>query len=407
MKNEPQEYFLISHNGTNLGDAAIAASTIQHIRSVNKDAGITLESSFPENSSKYFKDINIVGRFFDISKLKIDEKTSGIPFLLNNLSTLVMTIIRIVWLFTSSRLGVRALMPQFLKRAADATKVLSIAGDSISERYAFYLRFIEIDAISKVNKEIIIYSQSIGPFSSNWSKKWAAKSLSRVKVILARDQRTIELLEEYGVDTTIERTADTAISLIPKSTKRVKKYIKDNKLSNTTVAIVMRTKTLSKLSDKEYSNYQDKIIDLINELSKNKITAIFTGSIREDIAAAEELCEERKLDVDIVPLYEFTPSEAKTILSTVGALISPRMHPVILATSVGTPAIGIVQEFKLSSFLNDIEQNNSHFPVLDFKPKKVANLATEYVSNRSKISKSVNAGVKKLHKLSLHNSDYL
>lgn len=64
----------------NLGDVAIAESMIFQMREIFPDCEIVLESSHPEITKKYFKDIKIVRRLFDISKIKYTGKIFSLNF---------------------------------------------------------------------------------------------------------------------------------------------------------------------------------------------------------------------------------------------------------------------------------------------------------------------------------------
>lgn len=351
------KYLLITHNADNLGDVAMAESAINNIHQIDSDATITLESSDSKTSKTYFPDIIIFQRYFSVTGIKVTDRLHSTAFYFANIRLMLYTLVKAIYLLISSSINLYFIRPRLIKEADRADVVLSIAGDSISEKYAFILRFIEIFAISKRTKNLILYAQSIGPFNGRLAKKLAQFSLSRASHIIARDGKTKELLTEYGVTSPIEVTADTVISLNPTNQDTAIKVRKKFQITKHTIAIVVRTKKFNNLSEKEYINYYNNMERFISKLLDGGCSIILTGTIPEDCDTAYNLLESLGLnesDVKVLRLYDYLPSTAKSILSNVGVVVSPRMHPIILASSMGVPVIGLLQEFKLKSYMENI-----------------------------------------------------
>jgi|GEM_PF-349389 len=402
------KYLLISNNAYNLGDIAIAESTIQHIRSFDKHAIIVLESNDPTTSRKYFNDIEIIPRYFGNSNVKLTGKLLSFGFVFNNIGLVIRTFAKVLVIYIASVTKLRILMPQILKESIAADYILSVCGDSISERYGYFLRFIEIDTITRLNKNFIIYAQSIGPFTGRRVKKWAKSSLSKCTLILARDEKTASLLHEYGITAKIELTADAVISLTPDNSPRALQAIEKFSIDRNTIGLVLRTPILSNLTEEQYRAYLESMTYVVDFLKAKGFKVLMTGTIPEDCATATTFLRDFSIDdVQVLMLYDYKPSEAKYILSKLHSIISPRMHPVILATSMLVPALALIQEFKLDAYMKNIGLSGSSLPLVNIDKKLLASKLENLLARRDQYSDIIKGHLGALTKLSLRNAELL
>lgn len=402
------KYLLITHNAHNLGDVAIAEATIQHIRSIDQKADITLETNDIALSQRYFPGLALIPRHFATTGIQITGNMHSWSFARRNVGMLSKIARKAVSLQIASVIKAPGRMPLLLREAAKADVVLSIAGDSITERYAFYLRFMEIDTITRVNKNLVMYAQSIGPFSVPWVRRWARRSLSKCKIILARDQKTVSLLQEYGVTAPMQLTADSAISLEPLPSRRAKQATKRLRIDEKTIGLVIRTHALSTVQDQEYQAYLQKMANLVRLAQKHKYRVLAIASIPEDRKAAEAFIKKFSLSqVDTFGLYDNLPSETKHILSQMAFVVSPRMHPVILATSVLTPAIALVQEFKLASYMDNIGLGECCLPIDDIPEEELAQKVIALIRNRPLYVRKIRKHIDTMRGLSRSNAQFI
>lgn len=398
-------FLIINHNASNLGDVAIAEATITHLNDNFKDCKITLESSDPEISKQYFKNIKIIPRLFDVRKVNHTERIFSVDFIVKNIPFLAKTI-----KFIFSSIGL-IIFPRtnkklpFLQELRQADIVLSIAGDSIQAKYAYYLRFFEIWLIKKLNKPLVLYAQSIGPFFG-YQKILAKKYLSFATLILARDQRTADLLRECGVSSKIELTADSVISLMP-SQSEIAQKTKQQFLLGNYIGMVIRTRMYSGMNQKEHELYLGGMNKLINFLKAKNYKIIFLASIGEDLITTESFLKQYNLDESILDLRQFLPSEAKTILSPLKYIFSTRMHPIILATSMNVPGIGISNEFKMREYLKIVNLEEYCVDFYDFNYTKAAKVFCEIEDQYDAIKKQLIESYDNANLLSNQNIQHL
>jgi polysaccharide pyruvyl transferase WcaK-like protein len=126
-----------------------------------------------------------------------------------------------------------------------------------------------------------------GAFISKITARWAGQALSRATVILARDAKTVQLLEQYGVKASIIHSADAAISLLPEDSQRAQSAILAHSIDHQTVALVIRTHLYSQLMSSVYQRYLAHMQTLIQGLQTAGFKVVLTGTINKDLVAAK------------------------------------------------------------------------------------------------------------------------
>ena len=397
---------LIHHNSHNLGDVAIAEATIAQVKKQFPDCEITLESNNPELSRRTFKYIKIVPRLFGISGIVHTKKIISVEFAIKNIPFILKTICALA----ASQIFVLFKLKFFcfpiLSEYRKADLILSIAGDSISPDYAYFLRFYEINLIYRLKIPLILYAQSIGPFEGKMLKQ-AKKYLSKVSAIFARDKTTYNLMKEYGVQTKIYRTADTVISLQPRKNEKTKKVIQEYKVDSQTICIVLRVKRYTNYDKSEYIKYLEGMYKIVEEIKKKELKPLLIASISEDAEIGEKFVHKFNLNIKMLRLYNFLPSEVKTILKDAKMVISPRMHPIILSSSTGVPVIGQGREFKMRNYMKLIGMEEFFVDMIPMDLEKLKDLINNVLDNYEKVKAEINNKLPVAMSLSERNSEYL
>lgn len=376
----------------NLGDVAIAESMISQMREVYPGCEIVLESSHPEITREYFTDIKVVGRLFDISKIKYSKKiysysfiSHNLPFIFGVLHAFVSSCFFVIFNQKKSRY-------EILNEIKSADLVLSAGGDFLSEKYAYQLRLFEYSLIKKLQKPLILYAQSIGPFPKI-SITLVRRTLNKVDGIFARDEKTVSLLKEYGVEKNVYRTADSVILLPSNSSDRAARVINEYNISNRTIMFVVRDTKFTDISDADHQNYVSGIVDTISYVSKLGYNVVFLAPNEEDLHLSQKINSDYNLSLPILDTRSLLPSEVKFILSQIKLLISARMHPMIIASCAGTPVISTGHEFKMKNYMKLIGMEDYY---LDMAPlnksslvSKIDTVLNNYKENKDLLQKKV------------------
>jgi len=397
---------LIHHNSNNLGDVAIVEATIAQVQKQFPGCDITLESNNSDLSRKTFRDIKVVSRLFGISGVVHTKKIVSLDFFIKNLPFILRTIRSIIASQIFVTLRLKSFFLPILKEIYEADIILSVAGDSISPDYAYFLRFYEISLIHRLKKPLILYAQSIGPFEGKMLKQ-AKKYLSLTTAVFARDETTYKFMDEYRINTKIYRTADTVISLEPQENENTRNVIKEFGISDNTVCVVIRVLQYTNYSVEEYDKYTQSMHDIILEIIEKGLSPLIVASIPEDAEAGKLFIEKYKLNLKVLKLYDFLPSEVKTILRNIKLLISPRMHPVILSSTVGVPVIGQGREFKMRNYMRLIGQEEYFINMIPIDTEKLLSLITSILDNYSDVKADINNNLILATELSNKNGEYL
>ncbi len=387
----------------NLGDIAIAESMISQMRSTFLGCEITLESSHPEITKKYFKDIKIIPRLFDVSCINHAKKIYSLEFIGKNIPFLAKTFYAFLSSYLLFAIKKKRTKNGTLKAYREADLILSAGGDFITEEYAYFLRFYEISLIKKLDKPIILYAQSIGPFKKR-NVKIATKYLNKVDAILARDKTTFDLLKSYGIKVPIHQTADAVILLKTKDSEKAQEAVKKYKINENTIGFVVRDKKYTDITEDDYKEYISGSVKLIEYAKEKGLRPMFIAPNQEDFQTEKMMNERYSLNLEIIKTEDFMPGEIKQIFSKMKILVSARLHPTIIATTAKTPVIGIGKEFKMKSYLIQTGLEKYYMDMIPFDFEKSKLLIDKILDNYSEVENVLDESVEKMVKLSKENA---
>ncbi len=405
MNKAPQNIFLMHYSPVNSGAVAMAESAIISLRKKYPESNIIFESDFPELTKRMFKEVFVVKRAFSISDIKLTKKTFSFDFFIKNIKFLIRTFYVLFMGFIIGVFKIKRSPIESLNAMINSDLILSLAGDSISQDYTYFLRFFEFWLINRYKIPNILYAQSVGPFDG-FSRRLAKHYLKLVTAIIARDQKTMELMKEYNINVPIYNSVDSAILLptIKNENNRdlINRYAFDKKK---TVGIVIRTNKFTEYSEDDYSQYIKGMNKIIDCLIKSKFDIAFIPTIKEDFNVTIKFIEKFNLKFPIIRLFDFRASEVKGILKNFYFVISPRMHPVILSSSSDgcVPVIGLGREFKMIEYLKLIKQENYFMDYLPFNENLLMKKINKMKEDRNKNNITIQKEMVELKRISENN----
>jgi len=328
--------FVDFFSASNRGDAAILEGMKNDFYSVDENADIEV-LAYHKASVKH------------INKMKSDDVL--IPTLSYSFKFFAFISILFLYAKTKSSFFFKLLpknKQQVINKYLSADVIVSVGGGNLNDNYSRDLvgRLLGLLFAIKLNKKVILYSQSIGPFNKLPYRKLAKYILNQADLIIPREDISLKLLNEAGITKPkIAVTTDSAFSLRTAN----KPSISDEKYV-----------TLS-IRKWQYDGYDDK---LKIEMAKYIDWLILEKNIRVDFVSsctgfAGYHTDDRLVGLDLqnmisdkaqskysVIMDELSPYDLMDIYS--GALfhVGMRMHSCILAFNSGTPFIPIVYEHK-------------------------------------------------------------
>lgn len=186
----------------------------------------------------------------------------------------------------------------------------------------------------------MLYANSIGPIRGRINRRWTRRVLQGVDLITVRDQPSLQLLQELGVQKpTIRLTADPVLRLAAPDVQPVSRRI----------AVVVR----------EWPSQHDYLA-AVAAAGRRWVQDDFTVQLipfhhARDLAVSQQLAQQ------IGPgaaCWEQTESFADLLQAVASAeiVVAMRLHALIMAAVCLRPMVGITYDPKVRGFLQSVEQ---------------------------------------------------
>ena len=283
------------------------------------------------------------------------------------------------------------ILQQYLK----ADLILSASGISFNEDFGMiqqyhYSKYVQIPLF--LEKPVIKFTQTIGPFESSYNRNLAKKLLPNLSHIFARGKLTAQNLKKIGIVDNVKIFPDIALTLQPDRTERISKIIEihaGSKIVGISPNIVckrLETKenyvpSLIYLCEKILENYPDvKILLLPHTIAPESAGDNDDLSICQTIS--QQLDDER---VILESTLDFSPAEAKALIASCDFFIGSRFHSIIAAVSALVPTISIGWHWKYRETMQWLEMEEKLLQYWDLTPSRLWDLFQQNYSKRNEL----------------------
>lgn len=272
----------------------------------------------------------------------------------------------------------------------------SLLQDVTSKKSIWYYLFI-IFMAQIFGKKVLIYSQGIGPITSNFNRKITAILLSRVSGIVVRDETSKEFLEELNIPKEmIQVTADPVLRINPVSLDIGKDILKSEGISldrgKTVVGFAIKERKLS-------SDFVEELIKAMSDLvhKKNAQIVLIPFHFSEDMAVISEI--EKRLAAQNVEVYavrnKYLTNEMLSIIGNMDVLVGVRLHSLIHASIMNVAMIGISYDPKINSYMKSVGMK-ALCSVYDFNSEDFLEEFLKIIQNEDEIKAKVQERLKSL-----------
>lgn len=258
-----------------------------------------------------------------------------------------------------------------LKYYFEADLVISVGGAHLNDNYKIHLlgRLFGLWFAKALGKKVIVYSQSLGPFSQATYRILAKIIFEKLDVISVRDEDSKTILKNLGVrKPPIVVTADAAFAMNLDLNQEELKLLQNKIVAegdpfiqkDLTVSISLRDWPWGELKNEDYLEVFAKFIDWLIETKNASIVLCSTctgfGGYHMDDRVQGFYLKERVKKKENVYIFEneYKPKELANIYGKVGVHIGTRMHSCILAMLAGTAVIPIAYEQKTRGLMRPI-----------------------------------------------------
>jgi colanic acid/amylovoran biosynthesis protein len=336
----------------NGGDAAILHALMGSIRThLGIDTEFVVIDDHPEAAARLMPDLDVRPRV---------DRTFEPPRFLRRFEPAVSRVRRLRvlaagWLIgrgldSAARLLVGSRQLAALAQFRDADAVVSTGGTYLVERYQIGGRLLELEVALVMRRPLILFTQSVGRFVDPRNRSAVRRVLSRARLVLVRDQRSLSHLLDLGLSgRNVRVAADGVFGLSltpPKPSAKVRR-----------IAISVRDWPYAAHADDANAAYQRAIGQLAVQLVKAVgAEVVFVSTCQgvpdywmDDSAVAlkivEALGEDGRQSIT-VDRDSRTPTELVKYLNGFDLVVATRMHMAILALVAGAPVFPIAYEFK-------------------------------------------------------------
>lgn len=248
-----------------------------------------------------------------------------------------------LWLSPAQRAGLEAF--------AQSTAVVSTGGTYLVERYPIEGRLLELEVALAMRRPLVLFTQSLGPFSLPSHRRAMRRVASRARLVLLRDERSRRHLLDLGASAErLHVVADSAFAMSAPRPPRIDQRLR--------VAVSVRDWPYA-AGDVAAANdrYRRAIQALVGTLVATRgaeVTFLSTcqGTPEywaDDSAVAARIARELEPSLREAVRVDRGFHRPQELLGTLGAfdlVVATRMHMAILALVAGVPVFPIAYETK-------------------------------------------------------------
>ena len=355
----------------NTGDTAILMGVLKILRlAFQEEIEFIIYDKNHEIAQKYYPDLKFrQSLYFSLSK-NLPIKT-----LENWLNSLNLN--RFYWavwcwkhnLFFISKIILKPAEIQDLLEYSTADLIVTTGGTYLVENYWLTPRIFDYKISLLLEKPLIFFTQSLGPFSTPTNRKNFKSIFEKSLLILLRDLKSKNnILDLHPQKVNAHVTADAAFVLAQESAIKAAQN-RQGFSSPLKVAISVRDWQYFKTVNPDFGRekYLRSIAKATEYLVNNygaKVTFISTCQgipeyWTDDSEVALEITQKISTNItdSITVDRDFhSPTQLLEILKSFDFVVSTRLHMAILSLGVGTPVLPIAYEFKTKELFKNLGQ---------------------------------------------------
>ena len=371
----------------NGGDAAILLSIINLLkREFGQDTELIIYDSQPEIAKRYYPNLNLRKLIYQKLTDTPSMKYLGGSLIGRSLRFVCKKILQFFlsinplrfyfaawcWLHKFDWITKLLLNNQELEDVhnySSADLIVSTGGTYLVENYSLDSRIFDYQISLLMQKPLVFYTQSLGPFSSNKNKYHLPKIFNRSLLILLRDEASLKHLEDIQVDTKKAYVSSDVVFAFTEGLEQENNFNFDS-IGNFPfkIAVSVRNWQYFKTTDAQtgmniFRKSLSAVTKYLVEKHNAEITYISTCQGIADywnddskvaLEIADSLPKEIQKQVNVDRDFH-SPQELIGILNSYDLVIATRMHMAILSLVAGTPVFPIAYEFKTKELFQRLE----------------------------------------------------
>ena len=225
----------------------------------------------------------------------------------------------------------------------------SLLQDTTSTRSLLYYLSV-IRCAQWLHKPVMLYANGIGPVRRPANRRRVKRVVERASLVTLRDHASARELTEMGVNRPVQVTADPVFHLEPAGEERTAQLLAAAGLEGTESFAVVSVREwrnvgdfwaqLARLCDHLRRTYGLEILFLLMQPERDREV---TGRVRAQMEEPAHV-----LDASC------TPRELMGVLGRSRLCVAMRLHTLIFAARMAVPALGLVYDPKVASYLEEL-----------------------------------------------------
>jgi len=365
----------------NKGAVAMLKCIINGIKEKHPDANITVTSKFLSNGLYKTDSFPIVNILFD-SEQELD---------------IALIKIWVWWILKKIGIKVdRLLRNNVTQTYLNSDLIISASGISFTDEFGLiniyhFSKFIQIPLL--LNKPVIKFTQSIGPFKTRYNKMLAKLTLKNVNVIMARGEQSFNNLKSIGIKKNTIELPDIVLTMEAHKSQSAQDCL--TLLGEATIVGITPNIVCKNLApNNHYEMVLTGLCRHILEKHKNVKILLIPHSIEEgsigkndDMSICKNIAnnikDDKRLLVENVVNYE--PEELKWLISNFDFFVGSRFHSLIESVSSCVPSMAISWNTKYNEMMNWVNLKNNVIPIEKLELNNVVNMFNNHFNNRTKM----------------------
>jgi polysaccharide pyruvyl transferase WcaK-like protein len=324
-----------------------------------------------------------------------------------------------LWRLSGHRIMLSPALRKHVELMKESSAVVLGGGGYFTDDWMDMLRarYVEIEMAQALGIPIVIYGQTVGPFSDRTLKASLAKFLNKVTFIAHRDVQSKGTLtrSNYPLLSSI-LSADEANLLAPEiATART------GSSPSKLVVGVMVQKFRRHLGQEGPSpagaitseaSYIKNFVEALEIVSRGRTGLVFKfiPSTSWDMRVCHEVAKQLSAIVGADKIETFgtvLASEFIFACQNVDIMISTNMHPVILASTSGKPSVAISYHYKLDDYMKSVGLDKYVIRIDDFNAASLSSLVLEVMARYQELAERVSSLQPEVAQMARRNCDSL
>lgn len=274
-----------------------------------------------------------------------------------------------------------------------------------------------IPMAKRPNTPVVLYNVSLGPVTTQLGRWCLRRILDNSDLLILRDEESKSVLDAMGpISIPVLKGADSALSAAPCSPEQIDGILRDEGFTAGTPRVGINLNCYGDAFVRNGASgfSQDKLLSIMSRTAEwihreLKAEVWLLGTQHMDVGILQDLKERipAGANVRLLTNQKYDYAELMGLLSMTDLLIGMRTHSVILASSVGTPMIGIVNYPKTYGYLERIGQAQQAIPIQELELERLQNLIRTSWEQRPSLRQEITQAVERERRLAWQAAEFI